>query len=293
MSEPLKIRSKNTWIACALTLLALAALPARAAVHYQATTTTDNPQGDDPKMVVEAWIEGEKARIEFRESGNPLAPPGAFLVTQDGGRNLFIVNPEERTFARWDIEAMLRTAGAVLEGMGGLVKIEFSDPQVEKLLDEDGGVVAGLATRHLRYRNAYSMQFRVLGMRNASQVESVVDYWVSNALTDAALGVWLRSDPPRTGNEDLDRLIGSEMGKIEGFPLKIVTVTKTTGGKKGQKETVSRSEMAVTEFDTRAPGVEPSRFQVPQGYREVQMLPTGQGEEDNPLGGLLRPRDGR
>ena len=273
----------------ALLLLALAGT-ASAAIHYQATTTTDNPQGVDFKMVVEAWIDGEKARIEFKESGNPMAPAGAYIVTRDGGKTLFLVDPEAKTYAHWDIEALMRMAGAVLEGMGGLVKIEFSEPQVGKLLDEDGGLVAGLPTRHPRYRSTYSMQVRVIGMKQASQVESVQDYWVTRELSDVALGVWLRSEPPRTGNEDLDRLIDSEMGKIDGFPLKTVTVSKTTGGRKGQRETVTRTEMVVTDLDTRAPAPAAAQFEVPPGYTETQMLPEGTGPE-SPFGALRR-RDG-
>jgi hypothetical protein len=261
----------------AATAFALLAVPAAAAIHYQATTTTDNPQGGQLKMVVEGWVDGEKARIEFRESANPMAPAGAYLVTQDGGRTLLLVNPEEKTYAAWDLTAMMRLAGAVMEGMGPLLKIEFSEPQVEKLLDEDGGPVAGVPTRHQRFRSSYSTQIKVLGMRQASQTENLQDVWVTRDLTDVALGVWLRHEPPRTGNADLDRLIGSEMGKIEGFPLRTVTVSKTAGGKKGQRETVTRSEMVVTELDRHAPAPAASHFQVPQGYSEVQMLPPGQG----------------
>jgi hypothetical protein len=279
--------------ALAAAVLALLAGPALGAVHYQATTTTDGPQGESVKMVVEGWIDGEKARIEFRESGHPLAASGSYLVTLDGGRNVFLVNPEERTFTRWDVEAMLKLAGSVLQGMGSLVKIEFGEPQVERLLDEDGGQVAGLATRHLRFRTAYSTQVKVLGMKQASQTESTQDLWVTGELTDLGLGVWLRAEPPRTGNENLDRLIASGLGTIQGFPLKAVTVSKSTGGRKGQRETVVRSETVVTELDIRAPAVDPARYQIPQGYTEVQMLPEGQGPDGGPFGGLRQREGGR
>jgi len=52
---------------------------------------------------------------------------------------------------------MLGTAGAVMNGMGAMVKMDFSTPKVEKLADEDGGTLLGLPTRHVRYRTSYTL----------------------------------------------------------------------------------------------------------------------------------------
>jgi hypothetical protein len=80
--------------------------------------------------------------------------------------------------------------------------------------------------------------------------------------------------------------------KAKGFPLKTVTVSTTTQ-KKGQV-TTTRSTMEVTQLDTSA-NVAAASFEIPAGYQETQLLPTGgQGgdteEEQGGLGGLLRGR---
>jgi hypothetical protein len=240
-------------------------------------------------MEVEGWVSSDMARVEFKESDNPVVKGGAYLITKDGGKTIYLVDPQEKTYAKWDLQAMLGLAGAVMQGMGPLLKMEFSDPKVEKLLDEDGGTVAGQPTRHTRYRTSYGMKVKVLGMGNESNVVTEQDIWSTDRLQDVGLGIWLRSDPVRTGNPQFDKLIAAEVEKTRGFPLKTVTVSTTTP-KKGNK-TTSRSTMQVTELDTSA-DVAAASFEIPAGYQETQLLPTGaEGEESGGLGGLLRNRN--
>jgi Domain of unknown function (DUF4412) len=272
-------------------ILTLAALPAFAGIHYKAVTKTDDAK-NPTNIEVEGWVSGDKAKVEFEESANPMAKAGAYLITKDGGKTIYLVDPEEKTYAEWDLQAMLGMVGSVMQGMGPLLKMEFSDPKVEKLLDEDGGTVSGLPTRHTKYRTSYTMKVKVLGMGNEASVVTEQDIWATDRLQDIALGVWLRSDPPRTGNEQFDKLIAAEVDKAAGFPLKTVTVSTTTQ-KKG-KPTTTRSTMEVTQLNTSA-DVAASAFEIPAGFQETQLLPTAEqegGSEDQPagLGGLLRGR---
>lgn len=271
-------------------ILALAALPAFAGIHYKAVTTNEDGQRQAGNMEVEGWVSGDKARVEFKESGgNPVAKPGAYLITKDGGKIIYLVDPEAKTYAEWDIQAMLGLVGAVTQGMGPLLKMEFSDPKVEKLLDEDGGTVAGLPTRHTKYRTSYNMKVKVLGMGNEANVVTEQEVWATDSLQDVGLGIWLRSEPPRTGNEQFDKLIAAEVERTTGFPLKTVTVTTTTQ-KKGGKTTTTRSVMQVTQLDTKA-DVAAASFEIPAGYQETQLVPAGAEGEEGGLGGLLRNRN--
>lgn len=246
------------------------AVPCFAGIHYKATTTTQG-QNQAGTMQVEGWVAGEKARVEFMESGNPVMKKGAYLITKDGGRTLFLVDPGEKTYAELDLQAMMGMVGSVMQGMGPLLKVEVSDPKVEALLEEDGGTVAGLPTRHRRYRTAYNMKIKVLGMGREASVVTEQDIWATDRLQDVGLGVWLRSEPPRTGNEQLDKLVTAEMGKTTGFPLKTVTVSTSTP-KKGGQSTTTRSTMEVTQLDTSA-DVPAASFEIPAGYEETQIMP--------------------
>jgi len=115
-------------------------------------------------------------------------------------------------------------------------------------------------------------------MGNSSDVVSEQDIWTTQKLSDLALGAWLRADPPRTGNEQRDKLIASGREKIQGIPLKMVTVSTNTDKKKG-KQTVTKMTMEVTEINTSA-SVPPSSFEIPAGYKEAEMMmPARQGRQ--------------
>jgi len=255
-------------------LFALAAAPGFADIHYKSVTKTQPEGGKSQDIQVEGWVSGDNARVDIKDSANPLLKPGAFLITKDGGQTIFLVDPEEKTYAEWDVQAMLGAAGAVMNGMGPVLKIEFTEPKVEKLLEEAGPAIAGLPTRHYRYRTSYTMKMKVLGMGNESSVVSEEDIWATDQLRDAALSVWLRADAPRTGNEQLDKLIASSRGKVAGFPLKTVIVSTSTNKK--NKQTTTRTTMEVTELDTKAnaPG---SSFEIPAGYEKTEMMMPVQG----------------
>lgn len=285
------MRKLNRSLAATALFLAVAA-PCFAGIHYKATTTTQDAASKSSQIVVEGWVSGDNAKVAFLESGgNPITEAGTYMLTKDGGRTLYLVNPEEKTYAKWDLQGMLGAMGSIMNSMGPLLKMQFSEPKVEKLAEGDGGTVQGLPTRHYKYRTSYTMTIKVLGMGNTTDVVTEQDIWAASKLADPGLGVWLRAEPPRTGNAELDKLLNSEAYKFQGFPVKMVTVSTSTP-KKG-KPTTSRSTMEVTQLDAGA-NVPASAFEIPAGYEETQILPTTQGaaegeeEEQGGLRGLLR-----
>jgi Domain of unknown function (DUF4412) len=261
----MKKQPRNTILAL---ILALAAAPAFADIHYKSSTRTEGAQ-EGMTMKVEGWVSGDSARVELKESNNPVMKQGDFLITKDGGESILLVDPKEKTYAEFDLRGMLGAAGSMLNGMGPLFKMEFSDPKVEKLLEEAGPALVGLPTRHYRFRTSYTMKIKVIGMGNESAVVSEEDIWVTDKLLDAGLSVWLRAEPLRTGNEQLDKLIDADRGKITGFPLKTVVVSTSTN-KKNNKATTSRTTMEVTELDTKA-NVPATSFAVPAGYEKTEI----------------------
>lgn len=277
----------------------LLAAPCFAGIHYKSTTRTE-AQGSNARnndVQAEGWVAGDKAKVAFVESnGNPMAQAGTYILTKDGGKTIYLVNPQDKTYAEWSLQGMLGAVGAIMNGMGPLLKVQFSDPKSTQLADDDGGLVAGIPTRHTKYRTTYTMTVKVLGMGNTADVVSEQDVWATSKLSDVALGIWLRADPPRTGNAEFDKLITAEAGRIQGFPLKVVTVSTSTQ-KKGGKTTTTRSTMEVTQLDTNA-AVPAATFEIPAGYKETQIAPTQQGEqgdqqeEEGGLRGLLKRKKG-
>jgi hypothetical protein len=249
-----------------LAALALAA-PAAAGIHYRSTTRTEAERGQPMTIEAEGWVEGGSAKIAFRESANPMTPAGSYLLTRDGGATLLLVDPEEKTFAEWDLEAMLGAVGGIMQGMGPLLDFDIAGLEVEKLAEEPGGTIHGLPTTHVRYRTSYQMVITVLGMRRGSSVEQVQDIWATDALDDAGLEVWLRK-APKTGFGEIDELLAAEVGKVRGVALKMDS-TSTTTGEKGKRSSVTRTTMEVTALE-RGVTIPPGTFEVPAGYRRVE-----------------------
>jgi hypothetical protein len=257
-----------------LTVAAAFAPPAHAGVHYRATTTTDAPQGQGQSMNVEAWVDGDNAKVTFTESDNPLLAKGTYLLTHDGGQTLFLVNPEERTFSPFDLGALVSGAGAMLKGMGPMLKISFSNQKVEKLAEEAGPPILGYRTTHYRFRTAYDSEVKVMGMGQRSHNETVTDTWATTELEDGGFGAWLRREPPRTGIAELDEMIATQVAQgIRGVPLKVVAETKSKDQR--GRETTATTTMEVTAMKEEA--VAPTTFALPKGYERTELMPAMPG----------------
>ena len=145
---------------------------------------------------------------------------------------------------------------------------------MDKVSEEDGGLVLGLPTRHYKFRTSYTMTIKVFGMGNTADVVQEQDVWATNKLTDVGLGVWLRAEPPRTGNAEFDKLLASEGGQVPGLPPEDGH-RQHLDPEEGQQEQTTRSTMEVTQLDASA-SVPATAFEIPAGYEKTQILPTEQ-----------------
>ena len=250
-----------------------------AGVYYVAQTTAEGGKSaKQQNMIVKAWASGDSGKVVFEESENPMMGKGTYIITKDGGKTMFLVDPKEKTYMKWDLDSMMGLLGGAMK----MMNLKFTDPKVEFLGEEPGGLVAGIPTTRYSYRTSYAMSMSFMMMKKNSRVMKDEEIWAATKLADAALGIWLRKAPPKTGNEDMDKLIKAEMGKVQGFPLKRKTVTTSTD-EKGNKE-VTTITMAVTELQM-VP-VPDSTFEIPSDYKETSLAGTGEGdnsEESNPL----------
>ena len=255
-------------------VLATVFFPLSAAIaegyYYEATTVDQLENGKErSRSQVRGWIDGPAAKVEFADQKGTMFKPGSYLLTKDAGRTLFLVDPKEKAYSRWDVEAMLASTFALLEATGPLLDLDFSNASSKKLGEDDGGALLGHPTKHYQWQSAYDMRMSVLGMKRQYHVDSVQEFWSTDALAAEGFKVWLRPDRTRTGNSGLDELLTSELGKVQGFPLKMVTKsTMTTGKGKQQKST---STMEVTTLRTES--VPATTFDLPAGYEERPFLP--------------------
>lgn len=243
-------------------------------VYTAVTRGEGSDQAQAANSTVKGWIDGNKARIEIAESANPMIPQQSYLISSDGGHTLFLVNPPERTYTRWDINAIIGLAGGAMQMMG----MSFTTPNVEKLVDEPGPSLLGFSTRHYRFLTSYALNMNFLGMRKSTEFKQEEDIWATDQLKDAGFNAWLNQRPNKTGNAEFDKLIEAELSKIRGFPLKRISVT-TQKDNDGNMETI-KTTMEITSLSKA--DIPPGFFELPQDYTEKPLMPSlkGSGQEN-------------
>lgn len=250
-----------------------------AGVTFTQVTTVDGKR----TTVTKVSTEGGNAKMEMVESpDNPFMPAGSYMLFTDG--EMLLVNPAARTYARFD--------SSMMEGMSEMAgQFEFTDVEFEKVVEEPGDTIGGLATRHYQFKSSWTMAMK--GMPVKTQQSSVEDLWTTTAIelpempaSPAGGGM-----PPQ-----VEALIENQaLRQVEGFPLKHVTVqsTKTDmgglgalgglgarmlggrgggggGGAGGGESTTTIEAEDIEEVDVPA-----STFELPDGYSETQLFQSG------------------
>jgi hypothetical protein len=256
-----------------------ATLSSFAGWEYSTVTSAEGSQHSQRRNnQMTGWVDGDKAKIEFLQSDSPLTAAGSYLVTKDGGKIMYMVNPRTKTYSKWDIASIAGFAGGAMQ----MMNMKISAPKVETLLEEKGEKIAGFATTHYRFRTSYTAEMNFMGIRRATSTVTEEDIWACPELNDAGLTVWVNQQGVKTGNEQLDKLVQAEMEKVKGFPLKRIAVTTTKDGN-GEPQ-VMKMTTQVTEIKKANPSA--SLFALPAGYQETPMLsPISGGKGGQPKSG--------
>lgn len=241
---------------------------AQAGWEYTATTKGEGGRGSEAmNQTIKGLVDGEKARFEFVSSGNPILGTGTYMLTRDAGAKVYLVNPKEKSYALWDMQALMGMAGAMM-------KPQVVNPKTETLAEEKGEKMLGYKTTHYKIRNSYTMNMNIMGFSSSSAIVQDQEIWAAPDLKDAAFGFRGMQQGFKTGDANFDKVLSSEMSKIKGFPLKMVS-TQTSKDNRGQTQ-ITKTTMEVTELKEVKPA--DSQFQLPAGYTEKPFLPMGGAE---------------
>lgn len=262
---------KHLWMSSAVLLIACQVqagfqLTMKSVIDGDKQTGRNQPQGGN--STVRMTTAGDKARIDFMEGGIQGQDDGGYLVTKDAGRTFYLVSPKEKTYMKWDMESMMGMAGA----MGNMMKMQVSDPKVEKILDQASQPILGYPTRHYKFRTSYHMSMTVMGFKNEMDITREEETWTTTKLDVSAVSAWFKQ-APKTQNAEMDKLIEAEKSKMTGVPLKTVSV-QTSTDRQG-KATVTRSSMEVTEINK----VDNVDVDIPADYQEMDLF-GGAGQEE-------------
>ena len=237
-----------------------------AGVEWKARTVTQaEAKGQSNTIVMQVFAQGGNVKQVFEsvEKENEMFQKGSYWLFKAADESFYIVNPEEKTYSRLPINAMLKMAGVV----GKLVKVKIKNPVVnlEKLGME---AVLGYPCQHTKMLMEYDMEVKIAFIKSKSHVKIEKETWSTPKFKGMEeMGEGFRFRDFKTGMEDLDALIEQQI-KAEaglGFPLKMVTVN-TSIDKKGKAKEASRQVMEVISLGSK--NFPPSFFEIPAGYTE-------------------------
>ena len=238
---------------------------ANAGVQYEfrQTTRSDMDPQQRPGVTGRGIIEGQKSRVDFH-SGSEYGP-GTYIVSDDGGKRVRVVNTNDKTYAELDVASAASAIGS------RKIRVENLKTDFRKL--DDKTIVAGLPTEHYRLIARYDMTVSFGELSITQSVETTVEKWTTAAFGDVAQS-FFASGLLKTNNPELDALIEAETGKFAGFPLRQVVTVLTTAKETPQQSRLpvkpqrrQVSEMVVTAIEAR--DLPASQFAVPAGFKKV------------------------
>jgi len=246
-------------------------------ISMTSVTTIDSGGGSSREPVtMKMQVDGERARIEWAGGRGPSG--GGYMLTTDGGQTVFMVNPEEKTYMKWDIEKMLQGVGGMMDQMKGLMQVKVTDHNVEKVADEAGPAILGYPTRHYKFVTRMTTETTIFGRKQTNTSTNEQEVWATTKMEAPGFAIWRKMQSQKTGFADMDKLIEAERAKgIKGIPLKTIL---TAAGARG------RTTKTVTEVTQVTEGrIDGSAFEIPKDYKEETLeIPAeaaGKGETES------------
>lgn len=244
--------------------LMIGAVPSFAAIQYefmQKATTGDviRPSTD---LTGRATVDGDRSRVEFL-SGN-VYPPGTYVVSTDGARRLFFVDPSKKWYTEVNAAGIASALGAS--------NIRISNLKSSSVLLEDEPVIAGAPTVHYRVTLSYDITVTMKSVPLTQHIETEIDSWVTSKYASSAGRTFLDGGI-KTGNAEIDQLLDAETSRIAGLPLRQLVTTRTRFDKvvKSKLNTpTSRTltrEVWVTAI--RETNADPALFTIPAAFRRA------------------------
>jgi hypothetical protein len=214
------------------------------------TTVMNKPSGT---AELKTWVDGPNFKTEVTKSSDPGMPEGTELLTRDGGVTLNIIfNPKQQylSLSREQFNGMLKRKVESHDGTIGKLT-------VTKLGEEDGGKIAGFATRHYRV----NLLLPVATAEGATREYSIdEELWTAVRLPKLPESTDLMFHQS-LGSDELDKAV--ELEDIPGFRLKRVVWIKLDGVFLGESN---------IEVKTLTQGAIPaSEWQIPPGFTKKEI----------------------
>lgn len=287
-------RKSRFAFAAALPLVFMAAQPVVDGMTYEFVMKTTSKATGNKEVVSmrgRGTYAGDDAKIEILEAASSqggtdtYGGKGTYFIVKNGGEEMLLVNPEEKSYMKWDLAAMMAGMSKVVNAVGGMVKMEMSDVKIEASEVGAGPSIQGYPTRHYRMIQNYTVSAKVFGRTSKNRTETTTDYYIAPNMrvpnpfvsSDQANAMMAQFD--MFNNSDYKSQMAAASAKMpkKGAPLRWEAKTVSTD-EKGKQET-SLSVMEMINF--KAGNIPASAFQIPPDYKKVEMTMTAGAPVDS------------
>ena len=279
-----KFRSARFIAAAAIPFVFAAAKPVADGMTYEfvmKSTSKATGNKEQVSMRGRGTYAGDDAKIEIIDASSStggdeaFGGKGTYFIVKDGGKEMFLVNPSEKSYMKWDIANMFAGMSKAINAVGGLVKMQLSDVQIEAHDLGAGESVQGYPTRHIRMVQNYTVSASMFGRTSKNKTETTTDYYfapslrIANPFVSNSQQMAMMSQFDMFKNPDYQSQMKAANAKLpkNGVPLKTVTTTVTTD-EKGKQET-STTTMEMVNF--KPSNVPASAFAIPSDYKMIEM----------------------
>ena len=268
--------------AAAIPFVLAAALPVTDGMTYEFVMKTTSKQTGNKEQITmrgRGTYAGDDAKLEILEAaassgGNEaFGGKGTYFIVKNGGAEMLLVNPAEKTYTKWDMANMMAGLSKMMGAMGGLVKMQMSDVKIDAHDMGAGETIQGYPTRHMQMVQSYTMSVSMFGRTNKNSMVSTTDYYFSPSLKIANPFVGNSHQMSQLGdmfnNPEFKKQLTAAMARMpkNGVPLKTVTNAVSTDDK--GKQTTSVTTMEMVNF--KAANVPASAFAIPHDYKMIEM----------------------
>ena len=199
------------------------------------------------------WTEGRSFKAVVETSNDSGLSTGNFVISRDGGLTWIAASARWKRYLELSPEELQERLGSRPAQLGS----RLQSLTVEKLADQEGGTVAGYATRRHTQRVIVVARVRSLWRDVTRRMVVTETLWMANGLPTPGpeLGVIMKES---TGTAEIDRALARTNAK--GFPMKRVVEIDVDG----QRQAASSVEVKTL---TQVP-VADSVFAVPANYKK-------------------------
>lgn len=268
----------------AIPLLFAAATPLADGMSYEFVMKSQSTRTGNKEQVTmrgRGTYAGDEAKIEILEAASStggadtFGGKGSYFIMKGGGKEMYMVDPANKQYMKWDIANMFAGMSKVMNAVGGMVKMQMTDVHIDAQDLGAGENVQGFATRHVRMTQNYNMTVSVFGRSSKTSNQSTTDYYfapslrIANPFVSNSEQMAMISQLDMFNNPDYKSQMAAANAKIPktGVPLKTVTTTIATDGKGKQETTITTMEMV----NFHPGNIPSSAFAIPSNYQMIEM----------------------